>query len=263
MDEERSVFDRLDGIENKLLELERLEDIENKLSDLNKHSTAKTIEINTNNNRQQFLDIFVKSSKKEHVWFGYLTDFHKSKIIVYVLGVIFIILGIVSTIFTSIAFKAYSTFSLFENIWLIFGGIMLSYSIYAKKRMLDTDLRDHSSNIFMQDANGTWRDTHKEKKRFRWFRRISYFAVFANIIVIWAQSQGGIAIVATVLEIAYAGVSVGLYYADINLFCMYDTFILFTGRNLADTQNVTLVFDVIGKKLLPYEELKIKMEDLI
>ena len=251
MDKERSVFDRLDSIESLLEDFVKQQPVPH-ISDTKPQLSD-----------QQILKNFIKSSKKEHLWFGSSTDFYKSKIIVYILSVSLIIVGIVSTILTSLAFKLYSTFSLFENIWLVFACIMFSYSIYAKKKMVDTDLRDHSCNIFMQDADGTWRDTNQEKKRFRWFRRISYVAVIANIIVIWTQSNGAIAIGATICELAFAGLSVGLYFAYINLFCMYGTFILFTGRNVTNTQNVTLVFDVIGKKLLHYEEFKNTMKDFI
>ena len=44
---------------------------------------------------------------------------------------------------------------------------------------------------------------------------------------------------------------------------MYGNFILFTGRNASNTENVTLIFDVMGKKLAPYEEYKEKMKDYI
>lgn len=212
---------------------------------------------------QQVLRNFVKSSKKEHVWFGPIKEFNQSKAIVNILCVALIIVGVLSTIITSIAFKMYSTFSLFENIWLIFACIMFSYSINAKKRMLDNDLKEHSTYVFMQDADGTWRDINKEKKRFRWLRRISYIAVIANINVIWIQSSGGIAIAATIFEIAFAGLSIGLYFANVNLFCMYGNFILFTGKNLTTGKSVTLIFDVMGKNLAPYEEYKEKMKDYI
>ena len=251
MDNERSVFDRLDSIENLLEDFVKQQPV------------PQSSDTKPQLSDQQILKNFIRSSKKEYLWFGSPNDFNKSKILVYILSALLILTGVVSTILTSIAFKIYSTFSLFENIWLVFACIMLSYSIYAKKRMADTDLRDHSCNVFMQDADGMWRDTNQEKKRFRWFRRISYVAAIANIIVIWTQSNGAIAIGATICELAFAGLSVGLYFAYINLFCMYGTFILFTGRNVTNTQNVTLVFDVIGKKLLPYEEFKNTMKDFI
>lgn len=140
---------------------------------------------------------------------------------------------------------------------------MFSYSLNAKKRILDTDLKDHSNTVFVQDNNGTWRDTNKEKKRFRWFRRISYIAVVCNIIVLWVQSKGATAITATLFELAFAGITIGIFFAYINLFCMYGNLILFTGRNASNTETVTLIFDVIGKKLAPYEEYKEKMKDYI
>ena len=140
---------------------------------------------------------------------------------------------------------------------------MFSHSVHAKKRMLDSDLRDHSNTVFVQDADGTWRDTNKEKKRFRWFRRISYIAVICNIIVIWDQSIGAIAIMATIFELAFAGITLGLSFAYVNLFCMYGALILFTGRNASNTKTVTLIFDVMGQKLAPYEEYKEKIKEYI
>ena len=70
------------------------------------------------------------------------------------------------------------------------------------------------------------------------------------------HSQGGIAISATIFELAFAGLTIGLYFAYINLFCMYGTFILFTGRNVANTQNVTLVFDVMDKNFFLMKNLR-------
>lgn len=264
---DRSVYERLDSIEaTQSATQAQNEEIIGLLKNLsNQQPVKQNIEVKPQPqiSEQQLLRNFVKSSKKEHAWFGPIEEFNKSKKIVNILFVALIIVGVISTIFTSIAFKMYSTYSLFENIWLIFACIMFSYSLHAKKRMLDTDLRDHSNSVFIQDADGTWRDTNKEKKRFKWFRRISYIAVVANIIVIWSQSKGTIAICATIFELAFAGITIGLFFAYINLFCMYGNFILFTGRNASNTENVTLIFDVMRKKLAPYEEYKEKMKDYI
>ena len=263
----QNVFDRLDSIEASQsatqAQNEQILDLLNKLS--NQQPVKQNVDVRPQPHvsDQDLLRNFVKSSRKEHVWFGPINEFNKSKVIVNVLCVALIIVGILSTIFTSIAFKMYSTFSLFENIWLIFACILFSYSVNAKKRMLDTNLRDHSDTVFIQDADGTWRNTNKEKKRFRWFRRISYIAVVCNIIVIWIQSKGAIAITATLFELAFAGITIGIFFAYINLFCMYGNFILFTGRNASNTESVTLIFDVMAKKLAPYEEYKEKMKDYL
>lgn len=262
----QNVFDRLDSIEaSQSATQAQNEQIIGLLNKLSIQSVKQNVEVRpqVQVSNQELLREFVRKSKKEHVWLGTINEFNKSKMIVNMLCIALIIVGVLSTIFTSIAFKTYSTFTLFENIWLIFACIMFSHSVNAKKRMLDSDLRDHSNTVFVQDADGTWRDTNKEKKRFRCFRRISYIAVICNIIVIWGQSKGSIAIMATIFELAFAGITVGLNFAYINLFCMYGAFILFTGRNTSNTETVTLIFDVIGKKLAPYEEYKEKMEENI
>lgn len=262
----QNVFDRLDSIEASQsatqVQNKQILDLLNKLSS---QSVKQNVEVSPQPqvSNQVLLREFVKKSKKEHVWFGSINEFNKSKMIVNVLCIALIIVGVLSTIFTSIAFKMYSTFSWFENIWLIFACVLFSYSVNAKKRMSDTDLKDHSNSVFIQDADGTWRDTNKEKKRFRWFRRISYIAVVCNIIAIWDQSQGAIAITATLFELAFAGITIGIFFAHINLFCMYGSFILFTGRNASNTKTVTLVFDVMAKKLAPYEEYKEEMKEYL
>ena len=211
----------------------------------------------------QILKYFLKSSRKEHLWFGTTNDFNKYKKIIYILCIALIFVGIISTILTSIALNMYSTFTLFENIWLIFVCIMFSYAVKAKKRMTDTDLMEHSNRVFIQDADWTWRNTNKEKKKYRWFRRISYIAIVGNIICLWSESETAIAISATMFELAFAGLSIGLVFAYINLYCMYGNFILYTGKNASNTETVTLIFDVMGNKLAPYEEYKGKMKELL
>lgn len=262
----QNVFDRLDSIEASQSatqdQNEQIIDLLNKLS--NQQPVKQNVDVRPQPLVSDLeLRNFLRTSKKEHVWLGKINEFNKSKAIVNVLCVALIIVGVLSTIFTSIALETYSIYTLFENIWFIFACIMFSHSVHAKKRMLDSDLRDHSNTVFVQDADGTWRDTNKEKKRFRWFRRISYIAVICNIIVLLDESQGAIAITATIFELAFAGITLGLSFAYVNLFCMYGALILFTGRNASNTKTVTLIFDVMGQKLVPYEEYKEKIKEYI
>ena len=265
---QKSVYDRLDSIEaTQSATQAQNQQIIDLLNNLSKQQPAQNVVVRPQPQQQvsdqQMLKNFVKSSRKEHVWWGPISEFNKSKKIFSILVVSLIIVGVISTILTSIAFKMYSTFTLFENIWLIFACILLSYSFKLKKRMVDTDLRDHSNTIFIRDADGTWRDTNQEKKRFRWFRRISYIAVIGNIIVIWIQSKGGIAVSATIFELIFAGLTVGIFFATFYMYCMYGTFILFVGKKDTTGQEVTLIFDVRRKKLAPFEEYKEKMKDYL
>ena len=264
---DKSVYERLDSIEatQSATQLQN-EEIIRLLKNLNdKQPVNKNVEIKPQIqvSEEQLLKNFVRSSKKEYVWFGPTDEFNKSRAKLNLICFTLIVVGVISTILTTTALKMYSTFTLFENLWLIFACVMFSHSLNAKKRILDTDLRDHSNTVYIQDADGTWRDTNKEKKRFRWLRRISYFAALGNIIVIWVQSKGAIAVTATIFELAFVGLTVGMFFAYVSLFCMYENFILFTGRNISNNENVTLIFDVVGRKLAPYKEYKEKMKDNI
>ena len=266
-DNERSVYERLDSIEaTQSATQAQNEEIIGLLKNLNNQQPVQQI-VERNPKQQisdqQLLRDFFKTAKKEHIWCETINEFNQSKIIVIILCVALLLVGVISTVLTSIALKLYSIFSLFENIWLIFACIMFSHSIHLKRRMSHTDLRDHSITEFIQDEAGTWRDNGKEKKRYICFRTISYGAVIGNIIVIWFFSQGAIAITATILELAFAGLSIGLRIAYADLFGMYGLFILYTGKNASNTKNITLVFNVAGNTFAPYEDYKEKFKDRI
>lgn len=246
----RSVFDRLDSIEGALGEI---------LKNSKQQQQVQPQVVNPQLNDREVLRRFVHSSKKEHVWFGERKEFYRDRLFLIIASVVLIMLGILSTILTSVAVRIYSTFSLFEGIWMVFVCFILAYAIKAKPKMIDYELKEISCDIFMQDADGTWRDTNQEKKRFKWFRRLSYIAAIANIIFIWEQNQGGIAVAATIGEVLFIGLSIGIRFIEINLFCMYDNFIFFTGRTLDNSKDVTLVFDTMGRKLVSYEEFKEKL----
>lgn len=265
----QNIFERLDNIEASQsvtqTQNEQILDLLSKISSQQavKQSVSATSQPQTKLSDQEEIINFIRKSKKRHVWFGPIEEFKRSKKIANVLFVTLIIVGVLSTILTSSASEIYTTFSVFENIWLIFACILFSYSVNAKKKMLDTDLKKHSDTVFVQDADGTWRDTNKEKKRFRWSRRISYIAVVLNIIAILAEYKGAISITAIIFELAFAGITIGLNYAYTNLFCMYGNFILYTGKNASNTKTVTLIFDVIGNKLAPYSEYKKNMKEYL
>ncbi len=262
----KSVFERLDSIEHtQSVTQTQNEEILELLKNISEAPVKQTETMSQQQqiSERQLLINFIKLSKKEYVWFGPQEDFDKSKAILNILCILLIVVGIISTILTNIAFKIYSTFTALENIWLIFVCVMFFRSINAKKRMTDIDLKKCSITKFEQDGDGTWRDTTEEKKKFKWFRRISYIAVIANIIFVWSESKGGIAIAVTFFEVAFLGLTVAFNYAWFNFFCMYGNFILFTGRNASNTQSVTLIFDVFGEKIAPYEEYKEKFGDNI
>ena len=109
----RSVYERLDSQDQKLDSI--LEMLSEQQSPINKQN----IDVKQQESGKQALATFIKKSKKEYLWVGSTKEFNKSKNLIIILSVIFLVISLISTILTSIAFKMYSTFSLFENIWSI------------------------------------------------------------------------------------------------------------------------------------------------
>ena len=135
---QKSLFDRLDSIEaTQSVTQEQNQQIIELLNNLSKQQPTQNVVVRPQPQQQvsnqQLLKNFVKSSRKEHVWFGSIFEFNNAKTIFHFLVVSLIIIGVISTILTSIAFKMYSPFTLLENIWLIFACILLSYSVIGMR----------------------------------------------------------------------------------------------------------------------------------
>lgn len=277
MEEKReSVFDRLDSIEaQQTATQEQNAQILQLLNDLNKRqSNTHTSNNTTTNNAEQKLSEnellinFIRTSKREHIWFGTQEEFDKSKLFVILICVGIIIFGIISTILTGLATGLYyCPFSIVENVWLIFVLIIMLKTIGLQKKMVDVDLADHVTTIYLQDVDAVWRDTGKEKKRYKLSRGFSYAAVALNIIMIWGLTKGtvntGISIAATIFEVVFLGLSIGYIFVYSNLDCMYGNFILFTGKNPFANGILRLVFDVMANTTELYDEYKKKYNDMI
>ena len=256
----RSVFDRLDSQDRKLDSVDEKIDELIKAFNESKNQERKTSDSNAktqkavDNKTRMFL--FMRGAKKEYLWFGPDHDFSKSKRLLCLNMVLLIFAALFSTVFTSVAIGFYSTFTLFENIWLAFCIAMTVYSFNFKKRMLDTDLKSHSCENFKQDRDGTWR-IYSYKKSFLWFRRLSDIACVANIIMMWCLNKGPMSIVATILEILLLGLTICTIFSYSNLFSMYGNFILYTNKNEAN-KTITLVWDNMGRKLMTYDDFNKK-----
>lgn len=260
--EPRTVFDRLDGVENKV------DSIDEKIDELLKafveseHQKAAVVQkpaaptAPKPADKNAALREFMKSATKEYLWLGPSSKFRKAKTLLCINALALVILGIFPTVFTSIALGFYSPFSILENIWLVFSIVLSVYAFNFKERMLDTDLRSHSCENYKQDRDLTWR-IYSEKKSFIWFRRFSNISCLANIAIIWFRNQGPASVVATIFEILLFALSITFIFSYASLTCMYGNFILYTNKNDVGDK-VTLVFDVMGKKLITYEDFRKK-----
>ena len=235
----------LDGQQEILKRLRTLEDAR-----YEKHSVP-----NNGADGKTILKNFISRAEKRYNWFGTNSDFLKSKKVLLLVQSALILVGIISTAVSSVSFNIYSTFSLFENIVLIQTIILLTYTLRTKKQYNHKDLAKYNSYKFVLDADGIWRASNKEKKRYRWMRRISYICVICNVICIWSMGSGAIRIFATIFELMFLALSAATVFLSINLYCMYST-ICITGLNSSGTEKVTLVYDLTSKKLYDIEDYK-------
>ena len=161
MSENKTVFERLDEIDVKLDKV------------VSGASQREGMQI-PRENPQITLKRFIGRAKKEYMWFGTQSRFEHEKQTAFRLVWLLVGVGLLATIFSTIAFKLYSTFTLFENIWLI---MMLCTIKYIHKAQYHYDCFDFSENSFFRfelDADGVLR-CGALKKKYKW---LSYSVAF-------------------------------------------------------------------------------------
>lgn len=257
------VDERLSGVEEGQQEiLDGQQEILNRLRTLENAKHENHTVPNNGTDGKTVLKNFVSRAEKEYNWFGTNEEFTKSKKVLMIVQSALILVGLISTILSSVSIDLYSTFTFFENIVLIQTIILLTHTMRAKKRYLHSDLARYNSYKFVLNADGIWRDSNKEKKRYRWLRRISYICVIANIIIIWTMGSGAVRIFATIFELAFLALTIATVFLSINLYCMYCTIVI-TGLNSSGTERVALVYDCNAKKLFDIEEYEKRFPSFI
>lgn len=205
-------------------------------------------------NSNLVLKNFIAKAEKQYNWMGPTDEFSKCKLAHILVQLAMILVGGISSILSTICLNIYSTFTFFENI-VVFGTFfLLCYTLKAKKVYPDYKLAKQNSDIFAKDKDGIWRNTGKEKKRYKVFRRIGYVCVGLNIAAIWVLGSNLVLqIFATIFEAAFLGLTVAAVFTRVNLYCLYTT-VFISGYNASHTEKVTIVHDGITHKLYLYED---------
>ena len=252
MADERSIFERLDSIETQNNEIIRL------LSDSEKQKQSQNQTIDQKPelqiSEQEALRRFLKLAQKSFMWFGTKTKFYINKIITAFSFLMLIVLGIVSTNTTSMSCGTYSTFSLFENIWVIFGIFLLVYSVKAKRIYEVNDLAANNPNKGIKDELGMIFFS-KEKIAFKVFNSLAIIAVALNIIAIWWIKPSGLSATATIMEVLFFVSIVVSSIMNARFFGNY-SIIHVEGKALTNNEVVVLVLPPGAKELMLEEDFK-------
>lgn len=107
---------------------------------------------------------FAKGSAQAHIWLGTAQEFENKQKRALILLLSLIGVMVLSTIVTSIGFHIYSTYTFFENIYLILVVCMTIY-IHGAKRVYDTaTLQNRCMFTFVPTRDGIWRMGNKKTK---------------------------------------------------------------------------------------------------
>lgn len=269
----RDIFGSMAKIDQRLSDLEeehqkilqafeRLSEEKQNAQPPRTENTQNSTRTGNKTNSAQTIKNFISRAEKKYNWFGTKEQFARSKIILVCIQAALIAVGLLSTIITSASLKLYSTFTLFENIVALQTCFLLVYTLKSEKHYHDFNLAKYNSDIFVRDSDGIWRDTNKEKKRYKWLRRISYVSVICNVICIWTMGAGAVRIAATIFELAFLALTIASVFVRIDHYCMYDALFI-SGYNASRTEKVTIVHDRMQNKLFTFEEYSEKFSDFI
>ena len=250
---DNNIFDRVDGVESKVDDVSaKMDSLTAKIDGLlSLEQTATTT--HQTENPQVVLKRFIAKAKKEYCWLGSEEDFQKEKKTVLILLATLIGAIVLSTIFTSIAFGMYSTFTLFENIWLIMMGYVFFYVAKAKRFYDCYEFSLTSCFRFEPDADGVLRMGTLNKK-YKVFLVLTCICAVFNIIVVWLENKSGMALTATIFELAVMGLSIFVFnFKALDFFYGYSN-LRFTGANETTGQKVVLIYEPIMNKLYTEED---------
>ena len=203
-------------------------------------------------NQSWSLKNFIKHSVHEYMWLGTKEDFDKDKKLALILILSSIAGMIVCTIVASVSFGIYSTFTLFENIWLLLMLCVLKYTYKTKKNYSTLDYSFNSFERFETDVDGVLRHT-VYKKKYRWFLVLACIAFALNALSAWIVDESRIPLLVTILELGTLALNVFTVYKVTDFFAGYGP-LRFTGMNEAGTAKVVLIFDTTMNKLYTEED---------
>ena len=245
---DRSVFERLDDIEvtteanNKILA---------EILDILKKDNKPTYTFELN--RKEIMTQFFKESKKSWRWLGNKEEFFKSKVRAVLSMITVLILGTASTIVTTIAGGLYSTFTLFENIWLAFTIAFMIFDIRAPILYDIEELIHKSPSRYYRDSVGMC-FPNKEKVVYIIFRVLTIIAICCNCIVL-ANQMSLIGVFAIIIELLFGGSLVFSFLMDLFFFSGYGI-MWFEGRNKITKEKVVLVSILGSNKFMSEEEFR-------
>ena len=243
-------------MENRPLS-EQLSDIERELQEIksmqSRSSMHDPVRRTIDQRNQTFsLQNFIRRAKHEYLWLGTKEDFAKEKKQAILLILASIALMVLTSVVATLCIGLYSTFTFFENLWLLMMLFVLKYTCVAKRHYLDFDYSSNSFLHFEMDGNGVWHDT-VYKKRYKILLVLSCIGGLLNILYALLIEECLYPFWIILFELATLALNIFVVYKVTDFFAGYHA-IMFTGRNDSGTNIVTIVYDPLDRKYYTDED---------
>ena len=253
MADERSLFERLNSIEETSKANSQM--LEQLLGTLKSEQIQQPSQPPRMSDKGILLK-FLKEAKKSLRWFGTKAEFNRARSLAIIANIVLIVVGIITAIISTISFRIYSTFTLFENIWIIFGIVTLSYLLRNQLTNEVNDLARNSPSKYQKDEVGMLYPT-KTKLSFRIFKWLSFISIAGNVICVWLGIAKDAKIIATIMEVLFFGAMIFALVTTSNFYLTY-SIPWVEGHSLTTKERVVLVLPPGGKQLMTEEEFRNK-----
>jgi len=224
-----------------------------KLDCIEKQNEEILVKLNNDNCKEDSIAIkrFLYNSNKEFSW-NDEKDFNFYKRIVMIFALIALISGIISTVLVTTCVKYYTTYSLFDNIWMFLIVFIIIYNRKLVSRVSDEKLYKCSTYRFKYDVLNYYKPSYMEKFRYKIFRILSYFSIVINALI--CLNNGYISFLIIFINVIFMISSFLCAKFKNNFEESYYEWILFTGKKVSSPEFVTICYCSFMQKYYSYDE---------
>lgn len=239
----KEVIERLERAEERARR-----DREEILSALGTVMPSHTDEQKKEGGREQFFSFkhFVSGASQEYLWFGTRALFEKNRKAAFWITVVSVIMMLAATVMTTVSVGYYTTYTLFENIWLLLSACIMKYVYKAKRQYPIFEYWENCIGRLAFDNDGVLRPRGC-KKKYKWFRILAYICFVINAIYVFMEN-GSYVVFAAVLELLSLLLCILAFRKTTDLFLMYDT-IRLRGKVNGNGEVRSLILTLMDNKL--------------
>lgn len=245
----------LNSIKESVNITKRLEKIEKQNQDILNSLNKNDNKVRKKQEEDEEVNKFFYEARKQYIWNGKLVELENLKQKLKTSSIVILLVGISITILGIIATKYYSTFSLFENIWMVFVFITLIKNNNMTKVISDKYLKSISSFMFELNEFYFYEIT-VEKNSYKVFKILSIISSVLSILyyIFYYKESIIIAIIIIILEIIFIINAFIFASAKNNIQYGYMKHVKIMGKKINSNEKVTLIYNNRIKKFYPKDE---------